>query len=275
MLSAVMSVWANDHPHLFDLALNSILLQTLKPTELVLVVDGPIDDSLEEVVLKYVALYSTRNINFIVHRFKINKGHGNARRAALRHASNDYVAICDADDISMAERFERLYEIIKNDKNLAVIGSFIEETDLINQSGFQSVRKVPTTNIEIYSYARYRCPFNQMSVILNKPLVESVGGYQDFYHNEDYYLWFRLMQQEYSLRNIDEVLVVAHQNTDSFRRRGGFAYFLSEVKIKRLFLAAGKINHFEFLCQVFVRIVVQLLLPSSLRKYIFLMFFRK
>ena len=39
-----------------------------------------------------------------------------------------------------------------------------------------------------------------------------VGGYKDFYHNEDYFLWIRLINAGYQLANIPEILV--HANVD-------------------------------------------------------------
>lgn len=52
-----MSVYEKEKPDYFDLALRSIYEQTVKPDEIILVEDGPIPESLKNIVKKYQALY--------------------------------------------------------------------------------------------------------------------------------------------------------------------------------------------------------------------------
>ena len=52
--SVAMCVYGKDNPEWFDRALESVLIeQTVKPNELVLVVDGPINDNLKRIIKKY------------------------------------------------------------------------------------------------------------------------------------------------------------------------------------------------------------------------------
>ncbi len=56
-----MCVYSGDKPEWFDTALNSIVQQTLRPAEIVLVVDGPIPSGLSEVIRKYELICNGEN----------------------------------------------------------------------------------------------------------------------------------------------------------------------------------------------------------------------
>lgn len=54
--SVAISVYKKDNPEWFDVALKSIIVQTIKPDEIVLVVDGPVSDVTRNVITKYIAI---------------------------------------------------------------------------------------------------------------------------------------------------------------------------------------------------------------------------
>ena len=78
---------------------------------------------------------------------------------------------------------------------------------------------------------------NQMTVMFKRQDILSVGGYQDFYHNEDYFLWIRLINADYQLANIPEVLVKVNVDAQTFVRRGGYRYFRSELIYSNVIIA--------------------------------------
>ena len=56
--SVATSVYKNDNPEWFDIAMESILNQTVKPSEIVLVIDGPVPDEIIKVINKYEKICS-------------------------------------------------------------------------------------------------------------------------------------------------------------------------------------------------------------------------
>lgn len=275
MFSAIMSVWERDDPTLFKMALNSILNQTMLPSEFILVIDGSLNEYQYQIIDDTKRKFQNSGISFATAVLEENQGHAVARQTGLSMCKCKYVAICDADDLNHQNRFEKLLNgMLQNDK-LAVIGSHVEETNLLRVPGEMTIRKVPLAKKDIYTYSKYRCPFNHMTVMLNKPFVNEVGGYKNFFHNEDYFLWFRMMRCGFDMANLDEVLVTAHQDSKSFQRRGGLNYFLSEVKIKRLYYQADMINFPELILQVMLRFMVQICMPPLVRRYVFVNFFRR
>ena len=107
--SVAMSVYKNDSPEYFDVALASITTeQTIKPSEIVLIVDGPVPDEVNSVIVKYETLYPDM---FQVVRLEQNGGLGNALRLAVERANNELIARMDSDDISRCMRCEKQLEI--------------------------------------------------------------------------------------------------------------------------------------------------------------------
>ena len=264
-----MCVYGRDNPAWFKTAVDSILNQTVPPSEVVLVVDGPVPDELDAVINEYAA---TPVFNVI--RFAENQGHGNARRAGLAACTNEYVAIMDADDISAPDRFEKQLALLLADDALDIVGGNITEF-MDTPDNVVAKREVASTDSEIKQYMKKRCPMNQMTVMFKKTSVDSVGGYIDWFCDEDYYLWLRMALADMNFANTPDVLVNVRVGREMYRRRGGWKYFSSEAKLQRYMRKNGLIGLGTYLSNVAKRFIVQVLLPNRLRGWVFKKFARK
>lgn len=267
--SVSMCVYGKDDPVWFDTAVASVLNQTVAPSEVVLVVDGPVPDALNEIILKYEA-----NEIFHVIRFKENQGHGNARRAGLAACQNELVALMDADDICTLTRFEKQLAAFAKDPTLDIVGGNIDEF-IGEPDNVIAKRNVPEDDVAIKTYMKKRCPMNQMTVMFKKASVEKVGGYVDWYCDEDYYLWLRMALNGMKFANLPETLVFVRVGEEMYQRRGGWKYFKSEAKLQK-FMRKNKIIGFgTYLFNVTKRFIVQVVLPNRLRGWVFKKFARK
>ena len=266
--SVSMCVYGKDNPDWFDRALYSVLNQTVKPTEVVLVVDGPISVELEEIIEKYLSMADVKLI-----RFKENQGHGNARRAGFEGCSYDLIALMDADDVCVPDRFEKQLKVFE-EQDVDIVGGDISEF-IGEEDNVVAYRKVPTTDAEIKEYLKKRCPFNQQTVMFKKQAVEDVGGYIDWYCEEDYYLWIRLAQKGYKMMNTGTILANVRVGKEMYSRRGGWKYFKSEKRLQK-YMRKNKIIGFGTYCtNVIKRFIVQVLMPNKLRGWVFKKFARK
>lgn len=266
--SISMCVYKNDDPKHFEIAIESIINQTIKPDEIVLVVDGPIPDSINSVIESY-----EKNSLFKVIKLKENVGHGNARSKGLEHCVNDLVALMDADDISLPERFEKQIKCFEEDETLSIVGGNIKEF-IDNVDNVVGIREVPQEDAEIKDYLKKRCPFNQVTVMFRKSEVEAAGGYIDWYNEEDYYLWIRMFQNNAKFRNLKDILVDVRVGSDMYLRRGGLKYFKSEAKLQKYMLDNNIIGLSRYAYNVLIRLIVQVLLPNKLRGFVFEKFAR-
>ncbi len=266
--SVSICVYGKDDPQWFAKAVDSIRNQTVMPRDIVIVVDGPVPEELDSIIRAY-----EQDPLFCVIRFAKNSGHGPARRAGLEACLCEIVALMDADDVALPDRFEKQLAMWETDPDVAVVGGQItefcgEESNIIDE------RRVPLTDADIKDCMRVRCPFNQMTVMLKKSAIQQAGGYLDWYCNEDYYLWLRLMLSGCRFMNVDDVLVNVRVGEDMMKRRGGVRYFLSEAKLQGFMLKNGVIGLGTYLVNVAKRFVVQLLLPTPIRAWVFQKFAR-
>lgn len=271
--SVSMCVYGKDNSKWFDRALESITIdQSLKPNEIVLVVDGPISQELECVINKYSNVCKDLSIDFKIIRFEINQGHGNARRASVENTTNDLIALMDADDVCSKDRFEKQIQLFSNDK-IDCAGGNISEF-IGDENNVVSFRNVPDTDEKIKIYAKSRCPMNQMTVMFRKNVYNISGGYIDWYQDEDYYLWLRMMKNNAVFANSSDILVNVRVGEDMYKRRGGYKYYQSEKKLQKYMLNEHFISYPQFIVNVMKRFVVQVLLPNRIRGWVFKKFAR-
>lgn len=267
--SVSMCVYGKDNTDWFKIAVDSILNQTLKPNEVVLVVDGPVPDDLNNIIEEYQKLPI-----FKIIRFKENQGHGNARRAGLDACTNEFVALMDADDISCSDRFEKQMSIFANDDKLDIVGGNITEF-IGDPKNIVAKRDVPSGDADIKEYMKKRCPMNQMTVMFKKSSVDKVGGYIDWYCDEDYYLWLRMALANMKFANVSDALVNVRVGKEMYQRRGGRKYFASEAKLQKYMKDNGVIGFGTYFMNVSKRFIVQVLLPNKIRGWVFKKFARK
>ena len=260
--SVSMCVYGGDNARFFKEALESVFNQTRMPDEVVLVVDGPVGQDIDDVIFEYESCFGMK-----VYRLAENMGHGNARRLGFSKCSYDYVAICDADDVNDLTRFEKQLEEFEKNPALSAISSscyhFVDDvSNPINEE------KLPLFDADIKRFLKTRCPLCQPSVMLKKEEVEKAGGYLDWYHCEDYYLWVRMHMNGAVFANLEEPLVNMRMSQSQMKRRGGLKYFLSMKKLYGFMLKNNVIGIGTYLFNLTSRFIVQILLPANVRAYI-------
>lgn len=268
VFSVSMCVYSGDNPEHFDTALNSVVDQSIPPTEIVLTVDGPIPMAVETIIEKYRNHLSNSDIQFRVVYLDKNMGHGEARRICFEKCSYDLIALMDADDLAVPHRFEKQIKYLGAHPELSIVGGNIHEF-IGTPENCVGKRIVPQTDDEIKEYMKRRCPMNQMTVMFRKKDVAAVGGYMDWFCDEDYYLWIRLALGGFKFGNLAENLVNVRVGEDMYQRRGGMKYFKSEAKLQKLMLEKKMIGFPRYLINVSERLVLQVLMPNKLRGLIF------
>lgn len=269
--SVAISVYKNDNPIFFERALSSITdMQTVLPDEVVLVIDGPISKELNLVIDRYEAKYTF----FHVIRLDKNQGLGNALKIAVENSRYNLIARMDSDDISISTRFEEQLKYFSEYPEVDIIGGDIAEF-IDDEAHIVGIRKVPTTNKEIQNEMKIRCPLNHVSVMYKKSAIEAAGGYQDWFWNEDYYLWIRMWQNGAIFANTGTVLVHVRVGNDMYERRGGRKYFDSEKRLQDYMLEHKLIGYATYLENILKRLLVQIIFPNKLRGLVYRKFARQ
>lgn len=267
--SVAMSVYKSDNSQFFDRALESITtLQTIKPDEICLVVDGPVSDEINSVIGKYEKEYCINTL-----RLEKNGGLGNALRIAVEASKYDLIARMDSDDVALPNRFEQQLLFFDKYPNVDILGGNISEF-IDEETNIVSYRNVPQENEQIKKYLKKRCPFNHMTVMFKKNSIIKCGNYQSWHYNEDYYLWIRMAINSCIFANLDKILVNVRIGSDMYARRGGKKYFKSEKELQKYMLKNKIVKYPTYLNNVLKRWLVQVCMPNKLRGWVFRKFAR-
>lgn len=266
--SVCMSVYRNDRPNDVFLSIRSVLEQTVIPNEVVVVIDGPISDELMAVLCDFESNGQIRMI-----RLAVNGGLGNALHIGVIEAKNELIARMDSDDIASKDRFEKQLKCFELDERLSIVGGAI--TEFIDEPENVIAKRIcPTTDNEIKTYMKSRCGLNHVTVMFKKSEVIKSGNYQHWHYNEDYFLWLRMMLAGCRFSNLSDTLVNVRVGKDMYMRRGGREYFLSEKGLQKFMWQNKIISLPHYLYNVFVRFTIQVIMPNTMRGWVFRTFAR-
>lgn len=268
--SVLISVYKKEKPEYLKAALESIVNQTLKPTEIVIVKDGLLTKELDECIEDFQKKNSKL---FKILAFKENRGLGLALRDGVKACKYEYIARMDSDDISKRDRFEKQFNYIQKHPEIALLGTWITEFSK-DEKKPDTLTKLPCKHQEILKFAKKRNPLRHMTMVLKKEAIMKAGNYRDFLWFEDYDLWVRMLQKGYIAANIPEYLVNVRADKEMFARRGGRQYLKQDYKFQKIMLKVGFISVLGFLCNVIIRSIVRLM-PNNFRTYIYNKFLRK
>ena len=181
LISVVMP---NYNGHRFvEQAIDSVLSQTYKYFELIIVDDCSKDDSLQ--LIKEKAKIDNR---IIVIELEQNRGVANARNIGIKHAIGEYIALLDNDDLWAEDKLERQLMVALSGADIVYCSyDFIDE----NNNSIKKPFIVPqqTTFKEMLTSSVISCS----SCFIKTELIQAHPFKSEFYH-EDYVLWMELLK---------------------------------------------------------------------------------
>jgi glycosyltransferase involved in cell wall biosynthesis len=258
--SLLLPCYAGDHPEFLREAFRSTVVdQTRRPDDVVLVQDGPVPAELAQCLHELVRS-SPVSVKHLV--IEANLGLGPALDRGLAACRHDIVARMDADDISLPHRFAAQLPLIESGAD--IVGSALLEfrTDPAQRVG---LRTPPLDPARIASYSRFHDPFNHPTVVYRRSAVRAVGGYQDLPLMEDYLLFARMIAAGARPANVAEPLVCYRVGAGAYARRGGRDLLRSEIALQRRLYALGITNRVELARNLAVRGGYRLV-PETLRR---------
>ena len=265
--SVLMSVYIKEKPEFLKESLDSVFNQTLLPTEVILIEDGPLTNELYNTIKDF----SNKHKELKIIPLEKNYGLGHALNIGLKHCKYNLVARMDSDDICKPNRFEKEIKFMYNNNDIDICSSWIDEFEK-DKNNVVSQRRIPETHEEIIKYAKLRCPVNHPTVVYKRDKVIELGGYKDF--PEDYYLWIKMIMNGCKFYNLQESLLYFRFTSDLYKRRGGWKYAKDDLRAQKKFYSVGFLTKREFLFNVIVRSTIRLI-PVELRSFIYKYILRK
>ena len=265
----LMSVYRKEKAGFFRTAAESMIAQTVMPSQIVIVCDGPLTEELEREVYRL----ESRNAGLIdVVRLPENKGLAEALNAGLKECRYEYVARMDSDDISLPERCEtQLKSMMKHGSDIcsATVAEFIEDPKVI-----EAYKTLPVTHKEILEYACTRNPFNHPCVMYKRSAVLRAGRYENYRFFEDYQLWVKMLMSGAKGHNIAKPLLLMRTGSGMYSRRGGKEYLKCARRMEQYKLDAGFCSREEYLRRMGA-FTVFALAPAGTREKLYKTFLRK
>lgn len=261
--SVLMSIYKCDKADEVKYALDSVLNQTRKPDQIVLVLDGPVTEKLHDLVYGY----ADREPTIELVPLEKNVGLGKALSIGLTYCRHEYVARMDSDDYSLPERFEKQIAFLEAHPEVDVLGGQIAEYDSMMEREL-AVRTVPLTMEDIEARMKSRNGMNHVTVMYKKSAVLAAGNYQHCPYFEDYYLWCRMIKAGYRFSNLDTVLVNVRTGEGMYQRRGGKTYNNAIKGFQKKILEHGIINRLQYTKNLIIRLGVANM-PNGLRGYLY------
>lgn len=262
-LTVLLPVYWRDDPVHTRLALESVIVQTVAPHEVLIIKDGPVTDAVERELRALAERHPT-----IIRGLQLpeNRGLGYALSIGVKEATNEIIARMDADDLADPTRFQKQLDVMTRDSNLSLVGAQIREFSH-TPGDLALSRRVPIDQVDILRYAKWRNPFNHMSVMYRRTAVLDAGNYQSAPQFEDYHLWVRMLMAGDRVRNLNDVLVDVRTH-DLAKRRGGRAYLRSEIQFRKDLAAWGFITPFEGFISATMAAGIRMA-PSELRQLVY------
>lgn len=261
--SVLMSLYNKELPTNLDSSLASVWdSQILKPSEIVLVIDGEINDRLKSIVDKWKLKLDEK---LVLVPIKENIGLAKALNLGLLSCKYDLIARMDTDDISIDDRFQTQIPFMVSNPDISASGMYIIEFDDIDNT--ETEIKLPLSHNELYQYCKLRSPLCHPVVVFRKSIILKVGGYPEFRLGQDFAMWSRLLTCNYKISNLPHFGLKLRADNDFYKRRG-FESFKSEVKVIKFQKEIGLINWFEMLVSISSRLVIRTV-PVFLKKIIY------
>lgn len=230
MVSVIMPVY-NGEKYLSE-AIESVLNQTYKNFELIIVDDGSTDGS-----KKIINKFTSRDKRLKVFLNKKNKGISYTLNRAILNSKGKYIARLDCDDISLSKRLDEQVHVLEYDKDIAICGTFAQAIDENGKNMFEM--HSPTGILLKYNFWK-PSPFISSSVMVLRNVLIRYMFDESYKTSEDYDLWMKILKN-YSGFNIPLTLVKYRihdngitKNEDSGIIQNAYRSFINNFDLKEI-----------------------------------------
>lgn len=238
-VAVIMSVYKSDNPGYLQLAIDSLLNQTIT-CHIYIYIDGSIPIELKQILDKYNNFH-----NFFIYASSINQGLACALNSLIEIVVTkgyNYIARMDSDDISRCQRIEKQVLFMNQFQDISVCGTFCSE---FGSSFSMKEKRVPLIHEELVDYSIVRCPFIHPTVMFRRTIFDAGFRYPvDTKLTEDLAFWFVLLQNGFKFANIEEILLDYRLNELTLTRRRGIYKGISETFLR--FDAMIRLNRVTF-----------------------------
>jgi glycosyltransferase involved in cell wall biosynthesis len=195
-------------------SIESVLQQTFKDFEFLIVEDCSSDQSVEDILS-----FADERIRLV--KNETNLGQTCSLNKGLSLAKGRYIARIDADDFVFSTWLEKNLTLLQEQPLVAVASC---KAIVINgDHKIQKTLRTPCCYEQMVLRSLTATPLNHVGSIYKKDVIVSMGGYdEEFKIAADFELWSKLIRHKIHLASTDELLVAVrvHEKSESIVHRG-------------------------------------------------------
>ena len=199
-------------------SIDSVINQTIKPFEIIIVDDGSNDGTEAMVKKKYDSLKLIK---------QKNKGASAARNTGIKASSGEWICFLDSDDEWKNNKLEKQITFVANNSDYKFFHSneiWIKNGKRINQK-----KKHKKYGGDIFKKCLDMCRISPSSVLIDKSIFEEIGFFnENLVVCEDYELWLRICDK-YEVFFIDEPLIFKYGG-----HQGQLSYSIDSIEYHRI-----------------------------------------
>ena len=207
--------------HYLDAAIKSILNQTFKNFEFLIINDCSTDDTLVR-----VHSYSDKRIK--IHNNPRNVGQTRSLNIGLGLAKGDYIARIDADDVALPFWLEKQVAFVNHNPDCSVVSAYVVAIDETNK--IKKVYRPSASQQDIILRSLFTSPINHVGSVFKKNDVLEHGGYEERYKiAADYDLWGKLLRNNLNVTTNEGVLMAIREHPQSLSQSGQETWGFREI----------------------------------------------
>ena len=259
--SFLMVVSPKDNAAKLIRCLNSLISQNYQSYEILIVINGPLPDSLNHILKNFE---SNNLFRFVVSHETL--AFGLALNLGKSLVSTEWVLRIDPDDICLENRVALAAKYCaESNFDLAFFSNY--EYGDVKEQIFK--RKLPA-EFSVKSFMTFN-PSVHSTALIKMSALNDLGGYRDIYLAEDYELWLRFILSKKVIKFFPDFAII-YDTEGLVKRRKSFETIYGEIKILSLKNLIKPelmiINYFVFLARVLYRIAPSLIISSFYSRFI-------
>ncbi len=207
-------------------AIESILNQTYKDFNYIIVLDDPDNKELEQLI----RAYADKDARISLYINKKNSGCPFSKDRGIRLADTEYVAIMDSDDIARPHRLEKQLQKMESEE-LDMVASYVT---VIDEEGnpLYNMDNLPLAHEKIAGKLRVNNCMPHPTWFMRRKMYMELDGYTDMQGCEDYDFLIRAVNKGYKLGVVDDILLDYRLSTQSISRNNLYKQYLMMLFIQ-------------------------------------------
>lgn len=208
-----------NHEQFVQDCIQSVIDQTYENIELIIIDDGSQDNSVEKI--QQMVSKCERRFNRFEFRFRSNKGLCVTLNEAIDWSHGKYFSVLASDDLIIDDKIEFQVKYLQNNPKCGgVFGrvKVIHHTDIcINKISDKNNIKIKKHNFKDVSNHNFDLWAPTQLIRLN--LVNQINGFHESVILEDWYMWLKITELNYSLDSINKIFAFYRRHDGNMSSR--------------------------------------------------------